>query len=90
MTRRGTIAPIDLEANFVAQHAWDSTTKKWSDETGRDWASEYYCRACGKNTWDGPAGEVGSLGHNVAAAKHQSRVLWFTDVGHDIDDEEDE
>ena len=90
MTRRGTIGQIDLEVNFITQHAWDSTTKQWCDGTDRVWSSEDYCRACGKNCWDGPESEVGSLRHHVASAKHQSRVLWYTDPGNDFDEEDED
>ena len=90
MTRRGTIGQIDLEINFVNQHAWDSKAKQWIDETGRVWSSEYYCRACGKNCWDGPESEVGSLKHHAASSKHQGRVLWYTDSKDDIEDDDNE
>ena len=90
MTRRGTIGQIDLDINFVTQHAWDSKTKQWCDGTDRVWSSEYYCRARGKNCWGGPESEVGSLRHHVASAKHQSRVLWYTDPGKDFDEDDED
>ena len=90
-SRRGTIEPIDLTVNFTTQHAWDSAAKAWVDESGRTWPAECYCRACGKNAWDGPDGQQGSLHHHVASAKHQSRVLWYADPDeHEFDEHEEE
>ena len=75
------MAPIDLDANFVTQHAFGTARKEWIDSTGRVWSSEFYCRACGKNCWDGT--DTGSLRHHVQSDKHKSRVSWWTETQND-------